>query len=39
LAFNLQGLVFPAQSRYVAQLFLDERSTPLAEAGFSVLGG
>jgi hypothetical protein len=39
LAFNLQGLVFPPQSRYVAQLFLDERSTPLAEAGFSVLGG
>ena len=38
LAFNLQGLMFPPQSRHVAQLYLDERTTPLVEAGFAVLG-
>jgi hypothetical protein len=38
LAFNLQGLVFAPNTRHLAQVYLDDREMPLAEAGFSVLG-
>jgi hypothetical protein len=39
LACNLQGLQFTTPGRWVVQLHIDDRAVPVAEAGFTVLGG
>ena len=39
LAFNLQGLVLIAGTRYVVEFVIDDEPVPLASAGFSVRAG
>jgi hypothetical protein len=38
LACNLQGLAFSEPGRWLVHLLLDDRSVPIGEAGFTVLG-